>query len=341
MPRQFSNSIVCLICLSSFLFAGCAVEPDSADKPRSESVSTDAEKAEMDQTQSVKVPASGTDANGNVEHTIVHDGLERSYIVHFPPNYVANGEAALVMSLHGRPGTSHETMKAQRWGDVGDKENFVVVYPQGSEVLWREKSLTHWNALNMETGVDDVSFLKHVVASIVEDYDTDPKRTYVAGFSNGGMMVSRLACEAGDTFAAMASVAGVGSTAHTDCVPEQVTPIAFIHGEKDELPPKEGRASNLRPVQETLDVFINTYGCSKDPTIRELEDVDQADQTTTIHTAYVDCSKGATVEYFFVQNGGHTWPGNTPNERLGHTSQDFKATEELWAFFKQHKRQEN
>ncbi|MFC7291589.1 alpha/beta hydrolase family esterase [Hirschia litorea] len=324
----FRNSI----CVFGLLFAGCAAGNSGNDEHKSRSVSSDDANSAV-----LGVAVLGHDENGNIEYELSYDGLERSYIVHIPPNYTPNEKSALVMSLHGRPGTNHSLMKSQRWEEVGDRENFVVVYPQGASVEWRGKAVTHWNALNMETGVDDVGFLKHVVDRVHADYGTDPKRVYVAGFSNGGMMVSRLVCEAGDVFTAMASVAGVGSTAHTDCVPSDVTPIAFIHGEKDELPPEQGRTNNSRPVQETLDMFINAYACSVQPEVRQLADVDKADQTRTTHYKYSGCRNGASVEYYFIENGGHTWPGNKPAPRLGNTSQDFKATEELWSFFKQYR----
>ncbi len=227
-------------------------------------------------------------------------------------------------------------MKSQRWHSLADSENFVVVFPQSAATESDGKLINQWNALNVNSGIDDVSFLKNVVGRVHEQYRTSAKKAYVAGFSNGGMMVSRLVCEADGTFAAMASVAGIGSTAHSDCVPRHVTPIAFIHGEKDLLPSQKGQLSNLRPVQETISMFVETYNCSDMPVVKLLEDKAPNDGTRTTMYRYQGCNEDAVVEYYFVKNGGHTWPGNKPVTWLGNTSQDFTANEVLWQFFSRH-----
>ncbi len=273
-----------------------------------------------------------------LERRIVHDGIERSYIVYLPSGYQPQDSPAVVFSLHGRTGTSQEAMQSQRWEPLADSKNFIVVFPQALATSKEGKPVTQWNALNVNSGVDDVGFLTQVAQQISGQYGANAKRAYVVGFSNGGMMVSRLVCEAGETFAAMASVAGIGSTAHTDCAPQTVTPIMFIHGEKDHLPPQQGRASNLRPVEATINVFVDAYACSKTPEVKVLEDKLPTDGTQTTHYRYSKCEDDASVEYYFIQDGGHTWPGNKPNERLGNTSQDFKATEALWQFFDSYER---
>ncbi|GLR70079.1 alpha/beta hydrolase family esterase [Agaribacter marinus] len=271
-----------------------------------------------------------------IEHNFNHNGIKRSYIVYLPTNHQPDNKSALVLSLHGRTGTSHALMKSQRWHSLADSENFVVVFPQSAATELDGKLMTQWNALNVNSGIDDVSFLKNVVSRVHEQYKTSAKKAYVAGFSNGGMMVSRLVCEADGTFAAMASVAGIGSTAHSDCVPRHVTPIAFIHGEKDLLPPQKGQLSNLRPVQETISMFVETYNCSDMPVVKLLEDKAPNDGTRTTMYRYQGCNEDAVVEYYFVKNGGHTWPGNKPVTWLGNTSQDFTANEILWQFFSRH-----
>ena len=77
----------------------------------------------------------------------------------------------------------------------------MIVYPNSVG--------THWNAVpqseqppdgSNRRGVDDVGFLRALVASLGQRYPLDPERIFVAGFSNGGRMTLRLACEAPDVY---------------------------------------------------------------------------------------------------------------------------------------------
>ena len=45
------------------------------------------------------------------------------------------------------------------------------------------------------------------------------------------------------------------------------------------------------------------------------------------------------VVLYAVEDGGHTWPGGPLIQKqwgLGRVSRDFKATEVIWQFFKEH-----
>ncbi len=67
-----------------------------------------------------------------------------------------------------------------------------------------------WNAGFCCAGAsgDDVTYLRHVVAAATRSTAVDPRRIYVVGLSNGGMMATRAICDAPDLFAAAGSVAG-------------------------------------------------------------------------------------------------------------------------------------
>ena len=57
------------------------------------------------------------------------------------------------------------------------------------------------------TALGAAAFLVALIDHIAEDYPIDRTRVYLAGFSNGGLMVQRAACENPAPFAAFASVA--------------------------------------------------------------------------------------------------------------------------------------
>jgi poly(3-hydroxybutyrate) depolymerase len=52
--------------------------------------------------------------------------------------------------------------------------------------------------------IDDVDYLRKVIAKTVEAYPVDENRIYITGWSNGCMMAQRMALQASDLVAAMA-----------------------------------------------------------------------------------------------------------------------------------------
>ncbi len=48
-----------------------------------------------------------------------------------------------------------------------------------------------------------------------------------------------------------------------------------------------------------------------------------------------NCASGTVVEHYRISDGGHTWPGSSPEPSLGYTTQTIDANVVIWNFFKQ------
>jgi poly(3-hydroxybutyrate) depolymerase len=62
----------------------------------------------------------------------------------------------------------------------------------------------------------------------------------------------------------------------------------------------------------------------------------KTDPTETLYFQFNDCPADGPVELYAVKEGGHRWHGTDEvldNSGLGLSSQDFKASEVIWAFF--------
>lgn len=324
------------LALCMILSAGYACAPDSLNyqTPVSE------EKIEIDTSRvEIETSISEIDADGNLESSLMHDGIERSFLVHFPQKMSADGSAALVVSLHGMGGNSRHDMGYQQWDKLADEAGFITVYPQGLEIpealvgTQFQEAKTHWNA-NFGTGVDDEGFLRKLVDHMVDKYDVDRSSVYVNGFSNGGIMSIKLACDMSDVFAAFGSVAGTGTLAHENCAPERPVPVIFFHGEKDAHVPIDGMENRFMSVQNTVDKFVELNQCSEAVDSTPFVDVHD-DNTNAIRHVYGACADNVFVEYIYIENGGHTWPGGDPFLPLGETSQDVDAKAVMWKFFQQ------
>ena len=100
----------------------------------------------------------------------------------------------------------------------------------------QDTAFATWNAGNCcggarDQNVDDVGFIRQIVANLTRQMNVDRQRIYATGMSNGGLMSYRLACEMSDVFKAIAPVAGTDNT--RSCTPKQPVAVLHIHARND------------------------------------------------------------------------------------------------------------
>lgn len=266
-------------------------------------------------------------------------GRTRRYLMQVPAGADAALGLPLVLVLHGGGGNAEFARDATGFAELASREGFLAVFPDGTGVL-RSKLLT-WNSGGLpvyavEQDVDDVGFLRAVVADVQRRVPVDPERVFAVGHSNGGMMVHRLAREASDLFAGVAAVAGA-----MDFTAKAGGPIAamIVHGTADEHVPYGGgrpKAGTGRSgdrvdasVQDAIDYYTERNGLLAYPKITEDGKVKVAE--------YARRSGGepaaAPLRVVTLEGGGHAWPGTDKLRRRGDDPFPYPASEEIWKFF--------
>jgi len=149
----------------------------------------------------------GSLAPGNQEIALHHGGIDRSYIVHIPPG--VSGPAPVIIAFHGGGSNAEAQQRYSEMGKLADREHIIVVYPNGTG----SQRMRVWNAGTCcgsapAKRIDDVAFIRAVVSDVAKRVAIDRTRVFATGFSNGAMMVYRLAAEAPDLVAAIAPVSG-------------------------------------------------------------------------------------------------------------------------------------
>jgi len=272
---------------------------------------------------------------GDYRFSFVHDGLTRQYLVHVPRSY-RGGPTPMLIALHGGGGDADFQSDDAKYKLISKSEQagFIAVFPNGYSRM-PSGILATWNAGNccaraQENNVDDVGFIRAVIARMETQANIDRRRIFATGMSNGGMMSWRLACEAPE-IRAIAPVAASDNT--RTCRPSRAVPVIEFHAVDDDHVPFNGGKGSMSLVQ----VDFNSVPASQAKWVA----LNRADPATkrvlTVPGAHCDLhpakSGGAPVELCVTDSGGHSWPGGGSQQGRKQPSTAISANDLMWSFF--------
>ena len=270
-------------------------------------------------------------AQQTINESIIHDGIQRNYIVYIPEIYDGSSAVPLVLNFHGYGSNATQQMFYGDFRDIADTEGFLLVHPEGT----LSNGNQFWNVGfpgTTSSTIDDVGFTEALIDELANSYAIDLDRVYATGMSNGGFISFLLACQLSEKIAAVASVTGsMTPDTFNDCNAQHQTPVLQIHGTNDSVVPYDGNSIWTLPIVDVVSYWVNYNNCDTTPTTTTFPDLDLSDGSTVEHSVYEDGDLGSTTEHMKVIGGGHTWPGsiiNTPG-----TNQDIDASMEIWSFF--------
>ncbi len=310
--------------------------------------------------------------SGDYSFVIMHQGIERKYLVHVPLNYNETNSIPAIIILHGGGGNMEESIKYFNLNPKADKEGFLAIYPEGYGKDLDGKHLGTWNAGKCcapatDKNIDDVGFIDKVIEKVKKDFHIDGNRIYSVGFSNGAQMSYRLGCELSNKIAAVVLGGSVGT--FEGCSPSRPIPTYMFSGTEDGCTPYEGGEACGGCVGR----FFNSIGISIDENIYQCSSVDAFttkiatknnclkepsityDKDSTTCVTYSSCTNNAEVTSCKISGGGHVWPGKDqysldicskrPNgyvcnqwkKALGPLITDFNVNDQIWKFLKKYK----
>jgi polyhydroxybutyrate depolymerase len=276
------------------------------------------------------------------------DGRDRTFTVYVPSTVSAQPVSTavpLLIALHGGTGWGKQFELNSGFDGVAEANGFIVVYPDGIGVGPDGTQLRTWNggaccgpAVTQQ--VDDVAFIRLLIAQLESQYDIDPARVFATGHSNGGILAYRLACELSDQIVAI----GVQSTALevTDCRPARAVSVLQIHGSGDQnIPIGGGLGPNaisgvaFNPPIDGATTLAAADGCPATPS-----------RTTSPSNADLDitswspCAAGTEVAFVEVAGATHAWMGHTTggSGKVGPPYAKLDSSLVIWSFLSQHAR---
>jgi len=243
---------------------------------------------------------------GDSNHSVLVDGMMRSYVLHIPPSITVGVPAPLVVDFHGVGGSGMSQRASSPYPAELDPEGVIMAFPDGA----RGPAGTAWNVGPCcVADVDDVAFARAVVADAQTRACIDASRVYAVGVLTGGGMAHYLACHAADVFAAVAPAAfDLLEENVDDCQPSRpVSVISFRGTAADSRVPYEGGRSALVPgmpltflgAEGTFEAWARINGCTGSASAPDADGC----------SAYTGCDDGTEVVLCTKQGGGED-PGD-------------------------------
>jgi polyhydroxybutyrate depolymerase len=189
--------------------------------------------------------------------------------LHLPES--GTSKLPLLVFLHGLGGSGGDLADALHLDDMAESLGFAFVAPDG--VLDRS-GRRFWNATDSccnfdRLEVDHVQLLRHWITQALASPRIDAERVYIVGFSNGGFMAYRAACELSPLLAGIVSIAGAGLAEPAACHPEKKIDVIHIHGDRDPIVKFDGGhlfADSRRPRHPSAEASVAYWakadGCS-------------------------------------------------------------------------------
>ena len=269
---------------------------------------------------------------GTSDQTIVVNGVVRHYSLHLPKSYrYRRGNMPLVVLLHGHGSSGIKIERATGLSDKADKETFIAAYPDG------QGTPRGWQVFDDASGHDeDVAFISQLIDTLKKLYAVDPKRIYIAGHSNGGMLAYRLGVELDDQIAGVGvSAALLGKNFATDTTGATPVTLVAFHGKLDNVVPYNGSEGDMDyrrgylSAPASVAAYAKRNGC------------DNATESTrakgnVVEQDYSGCDNGSAVVFVTINDLTHKWPGDRHGLGVILDHADVIATNKMWDVFKRH-----
>lgn len=251
-------------------------------------------------------PLADIDRSGDAELSdeVIQAGIiQREYLVLRPSWVTDDMRLPLVVALHGLTVDRWSMLDAADWRGEVQRRGFVAVFPQGLANSWNMGECCPPANL---IGTDDVGFLDSVIAAVEASQPVDADEVFMTGFSAGGLMTYRYACDRSDALVAIAPVAGSNLSG---CAPSVPLPLLHQHSNPDLVVPYDGgfgvgqvlTVATMPSVPDSVAKWAAADGC--DPV-----GTDEALSAGVGLRIWSGCDADVDVKLVTIEGLEHEWP---------------------------------
>jgi poly(3-hydroxybutyrate) depolymerase len=174
-----------------------------------------------------------------------------TYYVKPPSSYHKGESLPVVLSAHGFGFPAWMYLSQIKMHEVGEKEGFITVYLQGQDDAW---DFT-------DPEGPDSEYIQKVIAAVKADYQADPHRIYMQGFSIGSGLTYMMGLTHPKIFAAVSPNSGIGPMpkaveariAELEAASDVRMPVMLTYGTADHGGTIDGEIPDKGVLQGALD----------------------------------------------------------------------------------------
>lgn len=248
----------------------------------------------------------------------------RTYKVYLPARFRGRS-APLVVMLHGCKQTPDDFAAGTRMNRMADELGFIVVYPAQARIANISRCWNWFTPRNQQRDQGEPSLIAGITRQVIERYNVDAKRVYVAGLSAGGAMAAIM----GATYPELYAAVGIHSGLPYASARDTVSALAAMRGHRP------AAAAPLPPVptivfhgdrDRTVHHVNGEYDFGGAELQSETGESGGRAYTRTIHN-------GRTrLEHWLIHDAGHAWSGGDAAGSYADPSGP-DATKEMLRFF--------
>lgn len=235
-------------------------------------------------------------------------GGDRPVTIQVPGNYQPSDSHPLLVILHGYGADGMVQEQYLRLAQLVDGEGVLILAPDGTI---DDTGSRFWNLTDAGAeAVDDVGYIRGLIAEVRRDYNVDSHRIYLVGHSNGAFLSHLLACKAASEIAAIVSIAGATVIDAADCKPSEPVSVLDIHGDADDTVYYDGGTIIGVPYPSAAQTLAHWQGYDRcaptlvtDPLSIDLDRSLAGDETD--RQRYEGCANGTGVELWTIHGGAH------------------------------------
>ena len=267
---------------------------------------------------------------------------ERTFAYYAPASLPPHPPLLIAFHGSGQTGESFRARTGYAFDRVADSVGFVLVYPDGYENHWNDcRKAASFSARALR--IDDVGFVRAIIAHLTSKLGVDPGRVFATGHSNGGSMCYRVAQEmAGEIAGVVPISASMPVPENNDCHDNgQAISVLVMNGTDDPIDPYGGghetifgfadRGYVLSSVDTAL-YFAKKNGLAGAPVVERLAG---GDSSLWVERSTWGSQGAEQAVLDTIHGGGHAVPQPyAPYPRiLGRTDLAFNGPAEIWRFF--------
>jgi poly(hydroxyalkanoate) depolymerase family esterase len=297
--------------------------------------------------ESPGVPAS--EKGRFIERSYTGGAGTRSYKLYVPDGYTGQAVPLIVM-LHGCTQNPDDFATGTRMNGLAEEHTFLVAYPAQSGNANMQRCWNWFQAADQQRGRGEPSIIAGITKQVMDEYEVEEGRVYVAGMSAGGAMAAILGATYPDLYAAV----GV----HSGLAPGSAHDLSSAFTAMRQGGPVVARPENTGRGMKILPTIIfhgdgdaTVHPRNGDRLLAHLDAGDRHGSSVRVTTrrgratggyeytrfTYKGEDGGALAERWSVHGLGHAWSGGGyPGSYTDPKGPD--ASAEMVRFFLQHRR---